>query len=325
MTRGHVETLLLSRTEVQRLLDPMSVMAGLRTAFQEYSLERAIRAQRVRAALPAPGSAHVLVPGLVRSIPAYSVKVNAKYPDQRPSIRGLLLLHELATGDLLAVMDATYITAVRTALGGALAADVLARPEVRSVAVVGAGVQGEFQLRYLALVRALERVSVFDVIPSQVRALAERMSPELGIPVIVTESVAEAAADADLIVTATYSHEPFLFPGMVRNGVHITTVGPDEPGKCEVSADLIRRAVFVCDDRELAVTMGAIGGAGLGPDAIQTELGEVLAGARPGRTTPEQITIYGTVGLAFQDLVAAWQVYQAAQTLGNKQVINFLG
>lgn len=320
-----MDTLLLSRTQVQHLLNPINVMPRLRAAFQEYSLDQVTRAQRVRAPLPAPGSAHVLVPGLVRSIPAYSVKINAKYPDQRPSIRGLLLLHDLATGALLAVMDATYITAVRTALGGALAADVLARPEARSVAVIGAGVQGEFQLRYLTLVRPLERVSIFDTISAQAEALASRMSSELGIPVIVATSVADAVSEADVIVTATYSHEPFLFPSMVREGVHITTVGPDEPGKCEASADLIQKAIFACDDRELAVTMGAIGGAGLGPDAIHAELGEVLAGTRAGRTAAEQITIYGTVGLAFQDLVAAWQVYQAAQATANRQVIDFLG
>lgn len=325
MRQQIMETLLLSRSEIQQLHDPVSVMAGLRAAFQEYSLERRAAAQRVRAPLPASGSAHVLVPGLAGSIPAYSVKVNAKYPDRYPSIRGILLLHDLATGALLAVMDATYITAVRTGLGGALAADVLARSDARVAAIVGAGIQGEFQLRCLTRVRPIERVAVFDLAPERARAFARRMSAELEVTVIPTESIAQAVAEADIIVTATYAHEPFLFPGMVRAGVHITTVGPDEPGKCEVSADLIRRATFACDDRDLAVTMGAIGGAGLGPEAIHAELGEVLAGVRSGRTTPEQITIYGTVGLAFQDLVAAWQIYLAAQAMGNTRAIDFLG
>jgi ornithine cyclodeaminase len=266
----------------------------------------------------------VLVPGLVRNIPAYSVKVNAKYPDQHPSIRGILLLHDLATGALLAVMDATYITAVRTGLGGALAAEALARPDARAVAVIGAGVQGEFQLRYLSLVRAIRRVTVFDIVPGRAQAFAQSLSSELGLPVIPSASVANAVAEADIILAATYAREPFLFPDIVRKGVHIATIGPDEQGKCEVSADLIRQATFICDDRELAVSMGAIGGARLGPEAIHAELGEVLAGTRSGRIAPEQITVYGTVGLAFQDLVAAWQVYLAAQTMGNKRKIDFL-
>ena len=83
-------------------------------------------------------------------------------------------------------------------------------------------------------------------------------------------------------------------------------------------------AVFICDDRELAVTMGAIGGAGLGPEAISAELGEVLSGAHPGRTMLEEITIYGGVGLAFQDLVAAWQIYRAAQAIAVGREVNFL-
>jgi len=107
-------------------------------------------------------------------------------------------------------------------------------------------------------------------------------------------------------------------------GAHITTVGPDEPGKCEVDAGVIVDGLFVCDDRDLAVTMGAVGGAGLGPEAIDAELGEIIAGARPGRTNAGQTTIYGGVGLAFQDLAAAWHVYRAARAADVGRGIDFL-
>src|SRR5262249_44727322 len=136
---------------------------------------------------------------------------------------------------------------------------------------------------------------------------------------------ATAAEAANIIFAATWSRTPFLLPGMLRPGAHISTIGPDEPGKCEVSAEVIRDALFVCDDRELAVSMGAIGGAGLGADAISAELGEVIGGTHPGRTIAEQITIYGGVGLAFQDAVAAWQIYQAALSRGVGREIDFLG
>jgi ornithine cyclodeaminase len=105
----------------------------------------------------------------------------------------------------------------------------------------------------------------------------------------------------------------------------VTTVGPDEPGKCEVGAAVLRDALVVCDDRELAVGMGAVGGAGLGPDVIAAELGDVLGGTHPGRTSDEQITVYGGVGLAFQDLAAAWQVYRAARAVGAGRDVDFLG
>jgi ornithine cyclodeaminase len=127
-----------------------------------------------------------------------------------------------------------------------------------------------------------------------------------------------------MVLAATWARTPFILPGMLPPGSHVSTIGPDEPGKCEVSAEVIREAVFVCDDRELAVSMGAIGGAGLGADTISAELGEVIGGAHPGRVTAGQITIYGGVGLAFQDAVAAWQIYRAARAQGLGREIDFL-
>jgi ornithine cyclodeaminase/alanine dehydrogenase-like protein (mu-crystallin family) len=121
-----------------------------------------------------------------------------------------------------------------------------------------------------------------------------------------------AVREADIILAATWARTPFLFVPMLRQGVHVTTLGADEPGKCEVAGEVLRKAVVVCDDRDLAVQMGAVGGAGLGPEVIDAELGEVLAGAHPGRTLPSEMTVFGGVGLAFQDLVVAWEVYRLA-------------
>jgi ornithine cyclodeaminase/alanine dehydrogenase-like protein (mu-crystallin family) len=319
-----MRTLLLTRSEVEALLDPAALVPDLRAAFQVYSADPALRAERVRASLPGPGTATVLFPGVAPGIPAYSVKVHAKFPDERPAIRGVLCLHDVGTGGLLAVMDSTHLTAVRTGLAGALAADVLARRDADTVAVVGAGVQGEHQLRSLAMLRPIRRVSVFDTVAERAAAFATRMAPALGVPVAASGSVDAAVRDAGIVLAATWARTPFLLPGMLAPGTHVTTLGPDEPGKCEVSADVIRRAVFVCDDRRLAVAMGAIGGAGLGPNAIDAELGEVLAGVHPGRTAPEETTIYGGVGLAFQDVVAAWHVYRAARARAVSRAVDFL-
>jgi ornithine cyclodeaminase len=267
----------------------------------------------------------ILVPGLNPLIPAYTVKVHAKFPQQKPAIRGLLHLHDLQTGRLLALMDSTYLTAVRTGIAGALAADLLARPDAATVAIIGAGTQGRYLLRAFAAMRSIRSVRVFDTVRDHSTSYAAELSAALHIPITVSASVREAVAGADVIFSATWSRQPFLFAGMVRPGAHITTLGPDEPGKCEVDAALIRQSVFVCDDRGLAVTMGAIGGAGLTAGAIAAELGEVIGGKHPGRTDQEQLTIYGGVGVAFQDLVVAWHVYQQAQQSGVGQYIDFLG
>ena len=178
-------------------------------------------------------------------------------------------------------------------------------------------------MRALQLVRIVERVDVVDTVRERAEQYAARVGPALGVEVVVQDRVADAVRDADVIITATWSKTPFLTRAMVRDGVHITAVGADEPAKGEVDAALIASSLFVCDDRALAAGMGAIAGAGLGPDAIHAELGEVIAGVKPGRTRDDQITIFGTVGLAFQDLPAAWQVYLKARALGIGTSVDF--
>ena len=150
------------------------------------------------------------------------------------------------------------------------------------------------------------------------------MADELGVPVEATGSVAEAVREAGIVLAATWARAPFIVPGMLAAGTHVTTLGADEPGKAEVAAEVILAALFVCDDRALAVEMGALGGVGLGPEAVGAELGEVLSGAHPGRTSPEQVTVYGGVGLAFQDAVVAWAVYEAARARSVGREIDFL-
>ena len=320
-----METLLLSRSDVRRLLDPAALVPAMSDAFKAYSLEREVPQRRVRSPLPGgEGGTMVLVPGLVPGIPDYTVKVHAKFPGRDPAIRGVLHLHDLETGELLAVMDSGHLTAARTGVAGAVATDVLARPDAGSAAIVGAGAQGEAQLRCLALVRRLGHVSVYDTSRERAGAFAGRMREELGVPVEPVSGVAGAVEGADVVTTATWSREPFLFSGMVGAGAHVTTLGPDEPGKVEVDASLLKEALFVCDDRDLAVQMGAAGGAGLGPETIDAELGEVIGGAHEGRRSAEQVTVYGGVGLAFQDLVAAWHVYGRARRAGIGRRTDFM-
>lgn len=316
-------TIILAASDVRRLLDRPALLAALRDAFAAYSTRRTIPAQRAGSQLPGEGGRTVMVvyPGLIDGIPAFTVKVNTKIPGAARSVIGSIHLADLETGEVLAIMDSVVITAERTALAGGLAADVLARPDVSRVAVIGAGVQGEAQVRALQLVRRVERVDVVDAIPERAEAYAARVGQALGIEVVARDRVADAVRDADVIITATWSMRPFLTRAMVRDGVHITAVGADEPAKGEVDAELIRSSLFACDDRDLAAGMGAIAGAGLGPDAIHAELGEIIAGEKPGRTSAEQITIFGTVGLAFQDLAAAWQVYGAARATGTGIVV----
>lgn len=296
-------TPVLSRSDVIDSLDPDVLRSDLRRAFEAYSQNREIPARRVGSELPTAGSAMVLVSGLAAGIPAYSVKVHAKFPEASPSIRGLVLLFDAEDGALLSTMDSTYLTAARTGMTGALATDVLARDDATTMAVVGAGTQGEFGLRHLARSRSLEGVSVYDASLERAVAFAERMTNELGVSVDVHETVQEAVADRRIVLTATWSDEPFLDASVLRPETHVTALGSDGPGKRELSADLIEHAWLVRDDRELVRESGAIANADLDGGAIDAELGAVVVRERPGRTTDEEITVFAPVGLAFQDLV----------------------
>ncbi len=311
-----MDTLFLTRSELEELLSPEALLSTLRTAFAAYSTARTVDAMRVPVRLPADrvpagASGMLLAPGLVPGIPAYSVKVHAKFPTGDPAIRGVLVLHSLDTGEPLAVMESSYLTALPTGLAGAVGADVLAVAGANRVAIVGAGVQGRAQLSALRLVRPIRWVRVFDNSPHAIGRFL-RDPACAGLEVTAAHSLEDALDGCQIAITATWAHQPFLFRRHLHPGLHITTLGPDEPGKCELSADVLQAARVIVDDRKLALEMGAVGGAGLGSDSIHAELGEVIAGAKTGRESGEQVTVFGSVGLAFQDLAAGWLAYTLA-------------
>jgi ornithine cyclodeaminase len=218
----------------------------------------------------------LLAPGLVPGIPAYSVKVHATFPGSEPAIRGVLILHDLSTGEPLAVMESSYLTALRTGLAGALGCDVLALAGATRVAIIGAGVQGRAQLSALRLVRPIESVRVLDTSPEAIERF--RRDPACaGLEVTSATSLEDVLDNVHIAIAATWASQPFLFRRHLHAELHITALGADQPGKCEVAADALQKALVVVDERKLAVEMRAIGGAGLGMESIYAELGEVVA------------------------------------------------
>ncbi|MCI4043732.1 MULTISPECIES: ornithine cyclodeaminase family protein [unclassified Streptomyces] len=315
-------TLLLTRSQITDLLDPDTVMAGLRAGFTAPSPD--VRPLRIRTDLPGPGTATALLPGVIDGIPAYTVKVNAKFPDAVPALRGLVCLHDLADGQLLAVLDSASVTAWRTGLAAALATHVLADEGSDSVSVVGAGAQARMVLRGLVRLRTVSRLTVCDTDPARAAAFAAEHEKLLGIEVETVSEPRSAAARTDIVVLATWSRSPLLAAADLRPGMHVTTLGADEPGKVELAADALRRARTVVDDVELAVSMGALGNSGLSADAAHASLGQVLGGEQAGRETSDQITVYAPVGLPWQDLALAWPVYRAAADAGSCLGVDFL-
>jgi ornithine cyclodeaminase len=308
-------TLLLTRSDIERHLDLPAILTNLEAGFRE---PPEIDGLRVRSDLPAPGTATALLPGLLPGIPAYTVKVNAKFPSATPALRGLVCLHDLTDGSLLAVLDSATLTAWRTGLAAAFATDVLAAPSASTVGVIGAGAQAAMVLRGLSVLRRIDQVFVHDLDPARAAAFPAEQQK------VLAGNAQEVASRADIVVLATWSRKPLLTANDVHAGQHLTTLGADEPGKIELSADLLRSARVVVDDADLSLTMGAIGNVGLERPVIHATLTEVLTGSRPGRESADQVTVYAPVGLPWQDLALAWPVFRAALEAGEGRAIDFL-
>jgi alanine dehydrogenase len=316
-------TLLLSRSDLERLLDVGACLSALEQGF--ITGPPVIGPQRIRTDLPGAGTATALIPGLIEGIPAYTVKVNAKFPGALPALRGVVCLHHLATGELLAVADSATVTAWRTGLSAALGTHVLARADAAAVAVIGAGAQAGLVLRGLAALRPLGHLLVNDLDRGRAAAFASgHGTTGPGISCEVVCDAAEAARGADIVVLATWSREPLLGVADVRPGTHITSLGADEPGKTELTAGLLRGSHVIVDDVALAVAMGALGNAGLSSADAAGTLAQVLQGQVPGRRGTDEITIYAPVGLPWQDLALTWAAYRRALDSGTGVEFDFL-
>lgn len=249
-------------------------------------------------------------------LPGYSgiaVKVSAGFFDNPekglPSLGGLMMVFDSGTGvPRSALFDNGYLTDLRTALAGAVAARHLAPPGAATVGVIGAGVQARYQLEALTLVRPIERALVWARRRAQAEALAREMSERLGIGVEPAETIEAAVDGSDVVVTNTPSTEPLVDASMLHPGLHVTAIGSDAETKQEISADAVQSAdVFVCDSVAQSQRLGelrAAAEAGFDP-AQAIELGTVISGDHPGRIDPQQVTICDLSGTGAQDTAIA--------------------
>ncbi|WP_020122191.1 ornithine cyclodeaminase family protein [Streptomyces canus] len=295
-------TLLLTRGDLETVLEPETCLDALRDGLLNADVDAdgvPIAGQRVRTDLPFPGTATALIPGLLPGVPAYTVKVNAKFPAARPALRGVICLHSGTDGALLALMDSATVTAWRTGLAAALGTHLLAGP-ADVVGVIGAGVQAELMVRGLGALRPRGALVVHDTSAERAAEFAARHGGR------VLGSAAEIATAADVVLSATWSREPLLHLNDTRPGQHFTSLGVDEPGKAELAADLLDAALLVVDDRELASRVGVL-------RAADATLGEIVRCEHSGRTADTDRTVYAPVGMPWQDLAVAWTAYERAE------------
>ena len=263
---------------------------------------------------PANGEVDVktaFVPGL----PGFAIKVSPGFFDNPkiglPSTSGLMMLLSARTGQVEALLlDNGYLTDIRTAAAGAVAARHLARPDAQTAAILGAGMQAHLQLTALCLVRPIQRATIWARDLSKAEAAAQQLSDALGIEVGATADAEAAVMAADVIVTTTPSTTPILHADWLRPGQHVTAMGSDQHVKSELDPECLSRAdLYVPDRLSQTRTLGELHAAiaaGLIPaDRAYPELGDIIAGTSPGRRSDEQITIADLTGTGVQDTAIA--------------------
>lgn len=315
----------LSAADVVRALPMKDAMEAMRDAFRQLSAGRAVAPPRTQIETADPPGDALFMPSYIPGVRRIGVKIVTLFGGNAamglPRLQALMVVLDAGTGSPLAVMDATSLTAIRTGAASGVATDVLARPDAAVAAVFGAGPQARTQLAALCTVRPIRRARIFDVSAERARAVAREMAEELGIQVEAAASPSEALAGADVVCTATTASEPVFADGDVAPGTHINAIGSYKPGVREIPAETVCRARVVVDhlpaalaeagDLIIPMKQGLIG-----EDHVHAELGEILAGAKKGRQSRDEITLFKSVGVAVQDLAAADRVLAGAQRLG---------
>jgi ectoine utilization protein EutC len=247
----------------------------------------------------------------------FAIKVSPGFFDNPklglPSLNGLMILFSARTGLVQSLfLDNGYLTDLRTAAAGAVAARHLAPDEVETAAVIGTGVQARLQMQAAHLVRPFRRVLVHGRDPAKTRACAADLTALLGIPAEAVTDPAALVHEAQLVVTTTPSRQPLIQADWLHPGLHITAMGSDQPGKTEIDpAALMLADAFVCDRVSQSETSGELEAAlaaGIWTKGRPAELGEVITGLRPGRQTPQDITICDLTGTGVQDTAIATHV-----------------
>ncbi len=307
-------TYLITRADVEKALLMPDALEAVEAAFKSYG--------QGRAQMP-PKQYLTFDKGDLRSMPAYlpdlgaaAVKNVNVHPQNRglPTVMATVTVFDTETGFALAIMDGTYLTAVRTAAAAGVAARYLAREDSTVAAFVGTGKQAPAQLEALMLtVPGIKKVLAYDVKPESAESFAERSAAAYGVEAAVC-SLAEAVAGADIVTTTTPVREPIVRREDVRPGTHINAIGADAAGKQELELAVLQDAKIVIDNWEQASHGGEINVAvsrGLiGRESIHADIGEIVVGRRPGREAPDEITVFDSTGLAIQDVACAAHVYR---------------
>jgi len=314
----------LSANDVRQALPMRQAIEAMKSAFAQLSAGQANVPLRTALQVPPHNGVTLFMPAYLATDNQMAVKIVSVFNNNParglPLIHALVVVVEATTGQPAAVMDGTYLTALRTGATSGAATDLLARHDAHTVAIFGAGAQGRTQLEAVCAVRPIRMAWVYDTVPERAAAFVAEMSQWLSLLVKAASTPSEPVREADIICTATTSARPVFQDADLRAGTHINAVGAYTPQMQEIPAETVVRAKVVIDHRQASL---AEAGDLLIPlqqglmtrDHIHAELGEIVAGTRPGRASLEEITLFKSVGMAVQDVAAASAVLEAARKL----------
>jgi ornithine cyclodeaminase/alanine dehydrogenase-like protein (mu-crystallin family) len=328
-----MKILVLTHSEVEQLLPMPECITVMEDALA--SLSRGEMHQPLRMVVRPPDSAGVIamMPAYRSGVePVYGLKAICVFPGNaavgKDAHQGGVLLFSGETGEPLALMNASAITAIRTAAVSGVATRLLAREDACELAIIGAGVQARAHLAAMSCVRLIKRARITSRTFAHSQRLVAEMQSKFTFPLEPVESVRAAISKADIIVTATTSLEPVLQREWIAAGAHINAVGTYSPAAREIDTATMAAAALFVDRRESALNeagdylIAAREGA-IGPEHMRAEIGEVLIGSASGRTTRDQITLFKSLGLAIEDLAAADYLYQEASKSNSGTWVDF--
>lgn len=317
--------IVLSRSDVESLLDMPTCMGLMEAALA--SLARGEVIHPLRPVVPVPESKNLfaVMPAYSSALRAFATKIISVYPDNHgtalDSHQGLVLLFDGERGNPVAIMDASSITAIRTAAVSGVATKLLARPDASGVAILGAGVQARTHVDAMLAARPFERVALWARSREKAERLAAELSTRHEASFDVADTVKDAVRGADVVCTVTTSREPVLRGEWIAPGTHVNAVGASLRTARELDTEAVRRSRIYVDRRESALNEAGdllipIQEGAITAHAIVGEIGELLTGSIVGRRDATEITLFKSLGLAVEDLASARYLYDAASRTG---------
>jgi len=319
-------TLFLTQRDVESILDMKGALEAVENGFREMGLGQVEMPPRVYLHFEKYNGVLIAMPAYIKGLDTAGVKIVTVHPEnpekyKLPSVIATIILNDPMNGKPLAIMDGTYVTALRTGGAGACGAKYLSRKDSKVAAIIGLGVQGRSQLMGLCEVRDIDKAKVFDAVPAARKRYVDEMGTKLGLDIEAVDSVEVAVKDADIIVTCTPSPKPILRGELIRDGMHISAIGADTAAKRELDSSVFKKVdKVVVDFIPQALVVGdfavPISEGVMKKEDIYAELGEIVVGKKRGRERSDEVTLFKATGMAIQDVGTAFKVYNLAKERG---------